>query len=394
MYKIVGNNKKKSKKNYFGESRGNTVSLNMLARAPEAQNMLINFYDKHKLYEMTGGHEEGSRSELATIMNELLSLDVKQNEKEIITEALLSVISQAERNLRLAISQKMSVSNSAPLRLILNLVSDDIDIATPVLKHSPVLNDTDLLYIVKAQSKEYWRVIAEREGLSGIVIDALADTRDVMTAKTLVHNRNSTLTEHALRVFSVMAEEYEPLTKPLLQRNEMTKELIKEIYSFVGFELKNYITANFDVNVSDSFDIALEEVKTEIIENIYSEFNVTHSMIEEAETLCRNDMLSIHEMVNYLKRGQVSTYIACFTVYCGLSLDTAEKMLKQDKGQGLAIVSKAMDIQKTDFINMFLLTSKLRDNNIVQHSQLAHAIKYFETIEKSMAEEILASSRH
>lgn len=370
------------------------MSINILSRAPEAQNLLISFYDKHKLYEMTGGHEEGSRSELANIMGELMELDVAQNEKEIITEALMSVISQAERNLRLAVSQKMSLSNSAPLRLILNLVSDDIDIATPVLKHSPVLNDTDLLYIVKAQSKEYWRVIAERAGLSSIVIDALADTRDLMTAKTLVQNKNSVLTEHALRVFSVMAEDHEPLTKPLLQRKEMTNDLIKEIYNFVGFELKNYITANFDVDVASSFDIALEEVTTEIIENVNSEFNVTQSMVEEAETLCRNDMLTIYEMVNYLKRGQISTFVACFTVYCGLSLDTAEKMLKQDKGQGLAIVCKAMDIQKTDFINMFLLTSKLRENTIVQHSQLAHAIKYFETIEKSMAEEILGSSRH
>lgn len=370
------------------------MSLNLLNKAPQAQDLLINFYDKHKLYAMTGGHEEESRSELASIMNELLDLELGTTEKEVITDALMSVISQAERNLRQAIAQKMSLSNNAPLRLILNFVSDDIDIATPVLKHSPVLNDTDLLYIIKAQSKEYWRVVAERSKLSPVLVDALADTRDLLTAKTLVHNKNSNLTEHALRVFSVMAEEYEPLTKPLLGREEMTSELVKEIYSFVGYELKNYINANFEIDVSQNFDIALEEVTAELTENAKSVFDVTQSMIEEAEALCRNDMLNVHEMVNYLKRGQVSTFIACFTVYCGLPLPVAEKMLSQARGQGLAIACKALGVQKSDFINMFLLTSRLREKNIVQHSHLNHAIKYFETVEKSMAEEILSSSRH
>jgi len=152
------------------------LSLNLLNKAPQAQDLLINFYDKHKLYAMTGGHEEESRWELASIMNELLDLELGTTEKEVITDALMSVISQAERNLRQAIAQKMSLSNNAPLRLILNFVSDDIDIATPVLKHSPVLNDTDLLYIIKAQSKEYWRVVAERSKLSPVLVDALADT--------------------------------------------------------------------------------------------------------------------------------------------------------------------------------------------------------------------------
>ncbi len=370
------------------------MSFNLLERAPEAQNLLINFYDKHKMYNLTGGHEDESRSELASIMAELVSLDLPANEKEIITESLMNIISRAEHNLRHAIAQKMSVQDNAPLRLILNLVSDDIEIATPVLKNSTVLNETDLLYIVKAQSKEYWQVIAERENLSSVLIDALADTRDYLTTKTLINNKNSELTDHALRVFSIMAEDYENLAKPLLARKEMTATLIKEIYNFVGYELKNYINANFDVETAEDFDIALEDVSKEINENVISKFDVTHSMIEEAETLCRNDMLTAYEMVNYLKRGQISTFIACFTVYCGIPLNVTEKMLRQEKGQGLAIACKAMNISKADFINIFLLTSRLRDNNIIQHSQLSNAIKYYETIEKSMAEDILASSRH
>lgn len=370
------------------------MSFSLLERAPEAQNLLINFYDKHKMYNLTGGHEDGSRSELASIMAELASLDLPATEKEIITESLMSIISRAEHNLRHAIAQKMSVQDNAPLRLILNLVSDDIEIATPVLKYSSVLNDTDLLYIVKAQSKEYWQVIAERKNISSLLINALADTRDYLTTKTLINNKNCELTDHALRVFSVMAEDYENLTKPLLERKEMTTTLIKEIYNFVGYELKNYINANFDLETSENFDISLKDISKEIIENVVSKFNVTNSMIEEAETLCRNDLLTAQEMVNYLKRGQVSTFIACFTVYCAIPLNVAEKMLRQEKGQGLAIACKAMNISKADFINIYLLTSRLRENNIIQHSQLNSAIKYYETVEQTMAEDILASSRH
>ena len=370
------------------------MSINILTQIPEANNLLVSFYDKHKLYALTGAHEEDSRSELASIMSEILELEASPNDQEIITDALMSVISQAERNLRQAIAQKMSVAHNAPLRLILNLASDEIDIATPVLKYSPVLNDTDLLYLVKGQSKEYWRVIAERGNLSPMLVDALADTRDMLTAKTLVFNKSSTLTDHALRVLSVMVDDDESLTKPLLNRKEMTQELITEIYNFVGYELQNYISSNFDIQTAQNFDIAMEEVKEEIIENTQDEFAVSQSMITESEVLLRNDMLNVHEMMNYLKRGQISTFIACFSTFCGLDIEVTKKLLAQEKGQGLAIACRAMGIQKTDFINIFLLTSRLRSNAMVQHTNLTQAIKYFDTISAEMAEGILFADRH
>ncbi|MEM6812650.1 MAG: DUF2336 domain-containing protein, partial [Pseudomonadota bacterium] len=370
------------------------VSLNLLNSAPEAQSLLVSLYDKHKLYSMSGEHEPEAQSELATIMADILNVDLGPLEQEIIADVLMSLVAQAEKNLRKAIAHKMSVLDNAPLRLILNLANDDIDIATPILKHSPVLNDTDLLYIVNVQNKEYWQVIAERAQLSQTVINTLANTRDVMTAQTLIENKNIKLSEHALRVFSVMAQTHEPMTKPLIERPEMTGNLVKEIYDFVGHELKKYIDENFDLNVVENFDIALQETKDEIVSGLDSEFAVTTSMIEEAETLCRNDMLSTYEMINYLKRGQIATFIACFSVYCGIPVDTAEKMLRQKHGQGLAIACKALKVMKTDFINMYLLTSRLRDEQMVEHRQLNKAINYFEKINVKDAEEILLMSRH
>jgi len=237
-------------------------------------------------------------------------------------------------------------------------------------------------------------VIAERAGLSEPVVNALVNTRDLMTAKTLVGNRNAELTEHALRVFSVMTQTEDSLTKPLLARPEITNNLVREIYDFVSQELKSYIEDNFDIETTQVFDIALQESKEEIVGNIFGEFAVTTSMVEEAETLCRNDMLTPYEMINYLKRGQIATFTACFSVYCGLPIEVAEEMLRHKKGQGLAVACRAMSVQKTDFINMFLLTSRLRDDKVVEHRQLSKAIQYFDTINMQTAEEIMASSRH
>jgi len=129
------------------------VSLTLLNQVPEAHNLLVSLYDKHKIYTMSGDHQPDASSELANIMSEVLDIDLGPSEKEIITDVLMSLVAQAEKNLRKAIAHKLSVLDSAPLRLILNLANDEIDIATPVLRHSPVLNDTDLLYIINSQEK-------------------------------------------------------------------------------------------------------------------------------------------------------------------------------------------------------------------------------------------------
>src|SRR6056297_122186 len=121
-------------------------------------------------------------------------------------DVMISLMRQAEIDLREALAERLAVLDNVPLRLVLQLSNDEIDVARPVLKQSPVLSDMDLIYIMKSKGPEYWQAIAQREHMSNQIMNLLSDTRDVETGIALVENEKITLTEHTLNVLSEVAQ--------------------------------------------------------------------------------------------------------------------------------------------------------------------------------------------
>ena len=117
-------------------------------------------------------------------------------------------------------------------------------------------------------------------------------------------------------------------------------------------------------------------------------------MVVAAEMMMQKGNLTPHIMIQNLKRGQLRSFIALFSTYTGLPIETVSKIMRQSNGQGLAIACRALDVVKSDFINMYLLTARLRSNLIINQEDLNKALSYFESIDVEQAINILNKSRH
>lgn len=370
------------------------LTLSLLQKSPEAGHLLVQLHDKHMMYGLSKERRPEARAELASIMAELLDITLSPAESEMITDVLMSLMRQAENDLKRAVSERLAAMEVAPLRLIVHLANDSISVAAPVLKRSRVLDDTDLSYIVQSQSEDHWRAIAQRAQISDDLIDLLADTKDLETAIGLSENKNIRLTHHAMGVFLEMSETSEKLAKPLVMREELPRSLALKLYEFVSEELKVEIDSKFSATESYQFSEAMDDIVFEIATEDEEKYTPTEKMILAAEYLMRHDMLTTGGMIDNLRRGQVANFTAMFSVYCGLPIDVVKNLLVQKSAQGLAIACKATGILKPDFINMYLLTSKLRGDKIINHDRLDLALKYFDKIREPVAKHILNQSRH
>ncbi|MCI5061114.1 MAG: DUF2336 domain-containing protein [Alphaproteobacteria bacterium] len=386
-------NKNRDVKESYKESY-KELTLGLLQKSPAVGNLLVRLHDKHILYGLAKHPEDHARIELADIMAELLTLDLTPSENELITDVLSSLVKQAETTLRQAVAERISTIDDAPLRLVLQLANDEITVAKPVLEKSKALTDLDLTYIVKARKTDHWQSIAKRVKMSKELIDCLADTRDYKTAITLCENKNVRLTGYSMNIFSDMAEVHDPLAKPLLMRKELPNSLASKLYSFVGQELKSFIKENYSIEESKLFDDTVGDIIFEISASRRGEYTPNVKMIIAAERLLERGLLNADVMVENLRRGQVSSFIAMFSVYCGLPVGTVEEMLGQKTAQGLAIACKATNIPKSEFVNMFLLTSRVRGAQIIDKKDLARALAYYDRIKEPLARRILNQSRH
>lgn len=359
-------------------------------QSPEVTPMLVKLYDKHKLYQLSQEEKPVARAELSKTVCSILEMHLSEREMEMIADVLIALLRQAEIDLREALAERLAILENVPLRLVLEMVNDEISVARPLLKSSEVLKDDDLVYIIKSKNAAYWRVIACRKRISEKVVDVLADTKDVQTALSLVENNNIKLTAHTLAVLSDIAQENEKLAQPLLRRDEITPDLAKKLYSHVGEALKKYVVEEFGLN---------DEVMSSAIDGVINQFASKDNLKPcadvnaQAEAYRAKGLLNEGLMIQTLKRGQYRLFVSLFAKFAGMTPETVLEILHQADGKNLAIACRANGVLKADFISIFLLTNHFRTSRRQIPTQvMADVLQYFEQMKPHLARKIMESS--
>ncbi len=346
--------------------------------------------DTNKLYELAKDNNPNARAELSRKISSILEVDVTRRESELVADVLTKLMRQAEKDLRQAIAEQISTLDDVPLRLVLQLANDDIEIASPVLTKSKVLSDFDLMYIIKAKTTEYWQAIAKRDQMSDQVINTLAETKDFDTALALAENNSIKLTEHALVIMSDLAQGSETLALPLLRREEVDADIAARLYDYVGTEIKQFITSKYKLDIDLVSEIVDKSVKELSKPATPRDFMPDDYMINAAKSFKEKGLLNEKLMLSTLRRGHMRSFIAQISVFTDLSIETVGQILSQTHGQGLAVVAKAFNIEKQDFISMFLLTNKIWNyGRLVETQEIKTAIDYYNKATPEMAREII-----
>lgn len=362
-----------------------------------ANPLLVQLYDTHRVYRMAGEKTPEARRNLCETVSGLLNTDLRPAEKELVADILVSLIRQSEKDLKQALADRLAVMDSVPLRLVLQLANDEIEIAEPVLRHSKILNDLDLLYIIQSRTAPYWQAIAARESLSEDVVDTLAETRDLGTAKVLATNESIHLTLYAVDILGDMAAADDELARPLLSRTDVPEDVSRKLYAYVAEDLREQIQdahpAVFDIVMETVDDVIQEFVSTET--DIEAQWRPTPSMLRAAAMFAEKGQLTPLLMVRTLKRGQKASFMAQFSEFSGIVPGVLLPLFQQKNGQGLAVVSKARGINREDFTALFLLTRRTaRADGVVEHRDLTRALTYYDRISKDLALRIMKRSCH
>lgn len=369
------------------------MELQLLEKSPHIASLLVKLYDTQKMHGADLQQPE-NRREIASVMASLLEHQLSEREQELVADVLITLVRRAENDMRRALAERLSMMNQVPLRLVLHLCNDQIEIARPILQDSPVLSDLDLAYIIRSQGPEYWRAIAARQGLSVDIADLLAATREDGTAMALLENETANLSAYALEIFTAMAEQSESMAGLLLKRSEMLPELARRLHRYVGQELRNYIQAFYGsapteiVKAAD--DLFLEFIERDD-ETLVEAVNDAVAQVVEKESSKgqARHFYNLTDAMLLLKSGKVDDFVTRFTECVGLPGDRIKDAFAQPGGRKLAIICRAMRMPKSDFSTIYLHTHRLRsDDRMVNHNDLMKALAYYDGIKPEAAEMI------
>ena len=146
--------------------------------------------------DLTGDQTVPGRELLATAIAELYGdqgANLNERERGIMHGILDRLIRDVEKTVRTALSARLARQPNVSRRVITALANDEIDVARPVLIHSPLLSDKDLIDIVRTRTLEHQLAITASASLSEGVSDALAATGNTDVIRSLLENQNASL---------------------------------------------------------------------------------------------------------------------------------------------------------------------------------------------------------
>lgn len=310
--------------------------------------------------------------------------DLNDTEQRLASEIILGWIRQAKADLRQALAERLSVQDSIPQEVIVFLANDSsIAVAQPVLRHSPVLNDLDLVYVIASKGEEHWRSIAERAHLSPIVAERLVETDDPGTVLNLIDNQRVVLQKNCVKKLIKVCLRSEELQAPLLRRPEIDADLASDLYICVSRELQKEIIGRFDIDLS-VVENSLENLVEELSLEARGSHQVTPAMQALAARFAERDEITTGLMVKTLRRGQISFFVALFAQRTGLRPDTVIGLIQKDGGKPFALACRSLRMMKSEFASIFLLSRGIRTSDkIVDQRELAMALKYYDAISEA-----------
>ncbi len=348
-------------------------------------------FDPNRMLMLARDKSDKGREELTLAISEVFQEELADSEKKLASEIIINLIRQAETNLKQALSEKLAVSDHLPLELALTIAHEDIDVARPVLQHSELLSDVDLIYIINSKDKDYWDAIAKRTKVTSLVSDVLVGKDDAGVMNTLVNNIRAQLSKSSMRTITKKSIKFSELQEPLLKRPEMDPDIATDLYICASEKLRSEIVAKFPIDL-EVVDKALEEIVQDLINSNHGRHEVTDDMKELAIRFYEREEITPHLLINTLRRGQLSFFLALFSRWVEVDSELVYKMLQKDGGKPLAVVCKFKKVIKPEFASIFLLSRAIRmgDQN-VDVDELSNAIKCFDELSFGDARDIIYS---
>ncbi len=348
-------------------------------------------FDSNYLLELARKKSAESRSELASTVSDLFaggSGQLTDRERALMYEILHSVVRDAEMEVRKIISTRLADRGDAPSELISLLSNDDIEVAFPILSESAVLQDEQLIEVVRHRTLEHQMAVAIRRSVSEDVSAAIVEEGNERVIRTLLQNDNATISGSTMEFLVEQSERVDTFQEPVLHRRELKPDMAKRMYLWVSAALRKHIVENCGLEKSDIDDL-LEKAALDSMEGGGDKKGDSKSH-ELAATLHKEGAVSTDLMIRALREGEVRLFVDLLAEATGVRHDLIMRFVIEPSGEALAVACRAVGMNNEEFKQVFLLCRKARPvENINLKEKAEGALALFGKVTSESAQEVV-----
>ncbi|WP_122521989.1 DUF2336 domain-containing protein [Pannonibacter phragmitetus] len=180
-----------------------------------------------------------ARSELMQKLADILLLRADQNsveELQLFDQVIQRLLDDSPLDDRVRLAEKIGSFAGTPTGLAVRLAQDELQVARPVLEHSPALGPQELAALAEDLGEDHLECMTRRGDLPADVSDTLVRRGQVRVWRRLAGNRRIRLSEGALASLAKAAQDDAALREEMTLRADLTPRICRSLIPFVGKE--------------------------------------------------------------------------------------------------------------------------------------------------------------
>ena len=329
------------------------------------------------------------RAEAARRIADLFFQDaahLRPNHVDFFDEILIDLVPHAELIARAELAERLSLVANAPRVLVGRLAREnEILVAGPILRRSPVLDEEALLEIARVKGQSHLLAMSERPKLSPDLTDVIVQRGDREVVRRTAGNAGARFSESGYTELVKRASQDGVLTLTVGQRADLS-----------DVRLKQLLAGSLDVVRRRLFDVVKPE-RQNVIKLAIAEITGVPERFESKRDFApaQRAILALHEagdlneaaLLGFAKAFCYEESVAALAAMSGVKISVLDNLISSDRFDPILIVSKTIGLEWATVRALILM--RLGQNRVPAPSDVEAARVNFAKLMPSTAERVV-----
>jgi uncharacterized protein (DUF2336 family) len=329
------------------------------------------------------------RAEAARRISELFlqgAANLRPDHVELFDGILIDLVPHSEPAARADLAERLSLLAKAPRGLIGQLArEDDISIAGPLLRRSPVIDEGALIEIARSKGQGHLLAMSERPALSPDLTDVIVRRGDREVVRRAAGNAGALFSQTGYSTLIRRASQDGVLTLTVGQRDDLSAE-----------HLKALLAGSIDVIRRRLFEVVKPARQAEI-KQAMSDISGVVAPVESRRDFApaQRTMIALHAagglnesaLLGFAKDHKYEESVAALSALSGVKIATLDRLIAGDRHDPILIVGKAIGLEWATVRALILV--RLGPNRVPSPADIESARLNFARLMPSTAERVV-----
>jgi uncharacterized protein (DUF2336 family) len=299
---------------------------------------------------------------------------------------LSGLVPYTEIATRAELAGRLSVIANAPRALVGQLArEDEISIAGPLLRRSPVVDEQALVEIARAKGQGHLLAMSERPRLSCDLTDVILRRGDRDVVRRAAGNAGALFSQSGYATLIRRAGHDAVLTLAVGQRDDLSASQLKEL-----------LAGTIDVIRRRLFDVA-KPGRQSAIKQAMNDISAVSERVESRRDFAsaQRTVLALHHagdlnesaLLGFAKAHRYEESVAALAAMSGLKIATLDRLMSGDRHDPIMIVGKRVGLDWASIRALILL--RLGPNRVPAPADMESARVNFSRLMPSTAERMV-----